>query len=104
MSYFKLKLMKAYIEINGQISGNFTLRRKLVNCDGSGEVKQTMFNGFIIAFNTLGQAKKAIRNAYKVLIDEEPEMKNRIDGIYMIDNERLYYGASAAKVCKGSIV
>ena len=47
--------MKVKIEITGQISGNFTLLRKLNN----GNYTNGMFNSKTISFDTKTEAKKA---------------------------------------------
>lgn len=89
--------MKALIEISGQINGNFTLKNKIERCDGSIQTNKTMFNGFRIHFETVEQAKKALKKAYKDLVYDEPEMKNKIAGISLY-NETLMYDASKATI------
>ena len=87
--------MKVKIEITGQISGNFTLLRKLNN----GNLKNGMFNSKTISFDTKTEAKNAIKEAYKSLCKDEPEMKGNLGGIRKSkDNTSLYYDASKAVI------
>jgi hypothetical protein len=55
--------MKAQIRITGQISGNFQLRSALDN----GTSTNGMFNSFTIYFDTINEAKKAIREGWSYL-------------------------------------
>jgi len=87
--------MKAKITITGQIHGNFTLLRNL-----SYDTKQNgMFNSFHLYYNSVADAKKAIREAYH-------SIKNELDpGNYQVisknkDNTTLYYDASKAELYK----
>lgn len=89
--------MKTVIQITGEIYGNTILKNKINVCDGVTEMKNISFNGYEIKFKTIKQAKKALRKAYNDLIADIPEMKNRIGGISIVnDNEELNYDASKA--------
>jgi hypothetical protein len=59
--------MKAKIHITGQIGGNYKLLSKLNN----GTKKEGMFNSFFLTFDSVGEGKKAMREAYKNLKQEE---------------------------------
>lgn len=61
--------MKTEIRISGQINGNFTLKGAI---SGAQDVRSTMFNGFVLAFNTKKEAKKALWDAYKSIKREDP--------------------------------
>jgi len=86
--------MKAQIQISGQINGNFTLLNKLNTIHG---YKKTMFNGFLIEYKTIGEAKKAIREAYKVLKRECKEDNIKLPSISK-SNDYLSYDASTAQL------
>lgn len=89
--------METTISITGQINGNF----KLLHAIGEGEGKTThpFNNGFDIKFKSKKDAVKAIRDAYKSLIKDEPECKDRIGGIRTNkDRTTLAYDASRAKI------
>lgn len=87
--------MKARIFISGQISGNF----KLLNNISSYEHEKGMFNSFYCYFDSVKEAKKAIKEAYH-------SIKNELDpGNYGViykakDNSSLSYDASSARVRK----
>jgi hypothetical protein len=88
--------MKAQILITGQISGNYKLLHACNTIDS--ETNKTMFNGFKIVFNTMREARKAIKNAYKELKKDEPDFyKAGGIGFY---NDSLSYDASTAKLSK----
>ena len=55
--------MKAKIFISGQIMGN----RTLLNAISCYDVKDGMFNSYHCSFDSLGDAKKAIREANKTI-------------------------------------
>lgn len=85
--------MKAQIQITGQIMGNFTLLRKL----NSGDYTKNRFNSFTINFNTIGEAKKAMREAYKDLKKECKEQNIPLPSIAK-DASFLNYDASQANI------
>lgn len=88
--------MKAEIRISGQISGNFTLARKMRNYN---EMRNGMFNSFVLTYSTIGEAKEDLKNAYRSLCDEVPELKGKMSGVRKFnDNSALYYDASKAEV------
>lgn len=90
--------MKAQIRITGQISGNFELARKMRNYT---EKKNGMFNAFTFSYNSIKEAKDDLRQAYKSLCDDDPEMKGKLGGIRKSkDNSSLYYDASQANIEK----
>ena len=91
--------MKVFVEITGQIDGNFKLKNKIQNHEGSNKTESTMFNGFRIYFDTKTQAKNALKQAYKSLVDDYPDMKDRICGVSLFD-EMLMYDASKATIIK----
>jgi hypothetical protein len=86
--------MKAQIHITGQISGNFTLLRKLNN----GTKVDGMFNSFHLYFESVGEAKKAMRQAWKSIKSEDDSLTWH-DGLSK-DCERLNYDASTAILSK----
>lgn len=89
--------MKVQIVITGQVGSNNVLLKELNN----GTSKNGMFNGKILEFDTMGEAKKAIKEAYINLCNEEPDFKNVMGGIRKTqDNTTLYYDASKAIILK----
>lgn len=84
--------MKATIEISGQIGSN----HKLLGALNNGSYKRTMFNGFIIEFDTIGEAKKAIKEGWKYLKSTNDNLTWH-DGISN-DYKQLYYDASNAVI------
>jgi hypothetical protein len=88
--------MKAKIQISGQIGGNFTLLNKLNTID---DYKKTMFGGFLINYNTIGEAKKAMKAAYKELKQECKESNCALPSISKC-SEYLSYDASKAKILR----
>lgn len=86
--------MKAIININGQISGNF----KLVNAISTHDSikKDIGFNNFQLIFRTKREAKKALSEGFKYLKRNEPEYVRKDD--YSAKNGTLYYDASSAKI------
>jgi hypothetical protein len=89
--------MKAQIYISGAISGNYTLLSQLNN----GNYKESMFNSKIVFFDSVTEAKKAIKNAYKNLCEDEPQIKSKMCKISKSkDNTSLYYDASKAILTK----
>lgn len=70
--------MKAQILIKGQIGGNFKILSKLSNY----EIKRNgMFNSFSLIYNSVGDAKKDLRNAIKSIKrdDDYPSIFDRIN-------------------------
>lgn len=90
--------MKAQIQISGQIGGNFTLLNKLNNSWGG--YRKSVLNGFIINYKTIGEAKKAMKVAYKELKQECKESNCPLPKIAK-DATYLSYDASIAKIIKG---
>ena len=87
--------MKATVIISGQISGNFTLKHAVQTFDC--EVEK-YFNGFMLHFNTMAEARKAMKQAYKELKEEEPDFYK--DGGIQLYNDVLSYDASTASLHK----
>ena len=86
--------MKAQITITGQIGGNFKLRSK-ISCNGDySSIENGMFNSFYINFDTIGEAKKALRKAWKSIKNED-DQTNWTDGLNK-DCTNLRYDASRA--------
>ena len=83
--------MKSQIVISGQISGNYRILSALHTYN---DIENIGFNNSRIIFNTVGEATKTLRDAYKKLIRDEPEFKNGIK----IDRSSKYlkYDASQA--------
>ena len=88
--------MKAAIFISGQISGNFRLKNACSTIDS--ELKKEIFNGFSLHFNTVKEARKAMKEGYKFLKSEEPEFYK--EGGINFFNNTLSYDASTAKIIK----
>jgi len=88
--------MKAQIIISGQISGNYKLRSACMtnNCE---DYRQN-FNGFKLVFNTMKEARKAIKDGYRWLKSEEPDFYR--DGGIGLYKDSLSYDASVAKLSK----
>lgn len=86
--------MKTSISISGQISGNQTLAAAIST--GGSEIKQTMFNGFLLTFKTKAAAKKALWEAFKYLRLQEPLFAKF--GISYSKAGSLKYDASIAKI------
>jgi len=84
-------MAKTTIHISGAIFGNSHLATKL---SGDIERKQTRFNGYSLTFASKKEAVQSIREAFKSMCEEEPEMKNRLSGIRVNkDRTALYYDA-----------
>ncbi len=83
--------MNARIRISGQISGNFTILRKL----NKYKTKKEFFTDIILEYETRTIAREDMNNAYKMLCSQEPELKNKVGGIVKA-NDILYYDASKA--------
>lgn len=87
--------MKAQIRITGQPNGNFEIMKKLSNYQS----KKNQFSDIILEYETLFTAIDDLNKAYKKLVNEEPEMVNKLGGITIV-NETLYYDASKAVIEK----
>jgi putative hemolysin len=87
--------MNVEIQITGQISGNFALLNKLNN----NAYKKGMFNSFIIYCQTIGEAKKLMRLAYKQLKRECIDSDCKLPSISKC-NEYLSYDASRAEIIR----
>lgn len=81
------------IRITGQINGNQTILRKL----NQYKSKKDFFADIILDYETKSQAKTDLTNAFKKLSDEEPELINKVGGIFKA-NDILYYDASKAVI------
>jgi hypothetical protein len=62
--------MRVQIHIIGQMAGNFLLAKKI-----NASWKSTGFGNMKAIFDSKGQAKEALKKAYKSLIDDEPDFK-----------------------------
>jgi hypothetical protein len=87
--------MKAQIHITGQIGGNFRLLNALSNYT---QKENGMFNSFYVHYDTIGEAKKAMRAAWKEIknIDDNTSWH---DGLSK-DLCTLSYDASTARLNK----
>jgi len=87
--------MKAKIFISGQIMGN----RTLLNAISCYDVKNGMFNSFHCYFDSIGDAKKAIRDANKsIKADLDREQRHCLS--MSKDALCLSWDASTAQVMK----
>jgi hypothetical protein len=86
--------MKAQIHITGQIGGNFKLLSKLNN----GTKKEGMFNSFFLTFDSIGEGKKAMKQAWKIIKSEDDNL-NWFDRLNK-DLTVLTYDSSQAKLTK----
>jgi hypothetical protein len=90
--------MKAQITISGQINGNFKLKSAIA-CNGNyTNIISGMFNSFHINFDTVGEAKKALRKAWKQIKSENENIFWH-DGLSK-DCTNLSYDASQARLNK----
>jgi len=89
--------MKTYIFINGQTNGNFKLKTAI-----NGGILKKLGNNFYIQFKTKKEAKKALKEAFKTLKNDEIDFYN--DGGIYTYNDALCYDASTAKINKGYIL
>lgn len=90
--------MKAQITINGQINGNFYLK-SAISCNGNyTSIEKGSFNSFHINFDTVKEAKNALRKAWKQIKSEAENIRNR-DGLNQ-DCTNLNYDASTAQLNK----
>ena len=87
--------MKAQITITGQIGGNFRLLNALSNYTTK---EDGMFNSFFVNYDTIGEAKKAMRAAWKS-IKSQDDNTSWHDGLskYLTT---LSYDASVARLNK----
>ena len=86
--------MKATIQITGQLRGNFTLRNLLDN----GNCVDGRFGGYRISFNTIKEAKEAIRYANRMLrADSDSRHCTRMSK----DASSIGYDASSASINVG---
>ena len=89
--------MKATIKITGQINGNF----KLCTMLGYAHlITDGQFNSITMHYGSVSLAKKAIKEAYRIFVDEYPEEKNRTIKKRK-DNSGLFWDASQANLIKG---
>jgi len=90
--------MKAQITITGQIGGNFTLRNAFASNGNYTKITNGMFNSIFIDFDTIGEAKQAMRAAWKEIknIDDNTSWR---DGLSK-DLCTLTYDASTARLNK----
>ena len=87
--------MKAKIFISGQIMGN----RTLLNAISCYDVKDGMFNSYHCYFDSIGDAKKAIREANKTIkADLSPDERHCIS--MAKDASFLRWDASTAQILK----
>lgn len=92
--------MKAIITITGQIGGNHTLSGAIASSYLHEERTSGMFYSIKYHFNTMKDAKDAIRNAYKRLRNDGHDMGG-ITGVSRNKaNTELSYDASYAIVSK----
>ena len=87
--------MKAKIFISGQIMGN----RTLLNAISCYDVKDGMFNSYNCYFDSLGDAKKAIREANKA-IKSDLDTDHRHCLSMAKDARFLRWDASTAQILK----
>ncbi len=87
--------MKAQIHITGQIGGNFKLRNALSNYTS---IEGASFHSFHLNYDTIGEAKKAMRAAWKS-IKSQDDNTNWHDGLSK-DLTTLSYDASVARLNK----
>ena len=87
--------MKAQIHITGQIGGNFTLLNALSNYT---KKEDGMFNSFFVNYDTIGEAKQAMRAAWKH-IKSQDDNTSWHDGLSK-DLTTLSYDASVARLNK----
>ena len=92
--------MKTIITITGQIGSNHTLSGAIASSYLHEERTSGMFNSIKYHFNTMKDAKDAIRKAYKKLRNEGHDTKG-ITGVRRNSiNTELSYDASKAVISK----
>lgn len=88
--------MECFIHITGQISGNFTIARAIDYLN----VKRGNFNSFLMFFDSIKKAKKALKDAFYYLKSEELDFYKN-GGIRKDKyNNKLLYDASKAEINK----
>jgi hypothetical protein len=88
--------MVCFIHVTGQISGNFTLARA-IDCFN---VKKGNYNSFLMFFDSIKEAKKALKDAFYYLKSEELDFYKN-GGIRKDKNNNwLHYDASKAEINK----
>ena len=80
--------MKAGIFISGGISGNFKIKNAITCFD----IEKGSFNSFFCNFETMKEAKKALKDAFKYM------KNNDLDVELSSDKTTLYYDASTARI------
>ena len=90
--------MKAQITISGQIYGNFTLRNAIASNGNYTKITNGMFNSIFIDFDTIGEAKQAMRAAWKSIKSNHDNLLNK-EGLNR-DASTLSYDASMATLNK----
>lgn len=90
--------MKAQIHITGQTSGNSKLKSIIASNGNYSEIKGGIFNSYFILFDTVGEAKKAMRKAFREIKNEDDSL-NWHDGLTK-DGNTLTYDASKAVIFK----
>ena len=82
--------MKTTIVITGGISGNFKIKNAITCFD----IENGSFNSFFCHFETMKEAKKSLKDAFKYM------KKNDLDVELSKDKKTLYYDASGATIQK----
>ncbi len=85
--------MNARIRITGQANGNFKIFRKLNQYKSKKEAHQDI----ILDYANRTIAREDLTNAFNQLCSQEPELKNKVGGIFKA-NDILYYDASKAVI------
>lgn len=88
--------MKCKIRITGQIGGNFRLLSKLNNYG----YEKGMFNSFLISYDSIREAKQAIRQANREFKQDEPR-NSRLS--MWRDASVLLYDCSTAEIIKNNL-
>ena len=91
--------MKAVITISGQPNGNFYLKSKIASNGNYTSIENGRFTSFYINFDTVGEAKKALKGAWKDIKSESESKRGRYEGLSK-DFTNLHYDASEAKINK----
>jgi hypothetical protein len=82
--------MKCYIFISGQLNGNFTLAKQMSRYT---EKTKGMFNSFKFYYDTVNDAKKDLKDAYKALKETNSAEHHKT-------YDWLNYDASSAHIIK----
>ena len=80
--------MKCQIQVTGQINGNVTLVNRL-DCVS---YTQTRFNGYLLNYDTVADARRALKRCKRIL-------KQEGDSVRFTD-DCLWYDASKAELIK----